>query len=60
MRELMAADPGLRAQTPEPLFRQVLSVYGAQQLTAKARQAMERAYSLDDDVESAEVAIAAP
>lgn len=59
MQELLADDPELRAQNPEPLFRQVLSVYGAQRLTAKARQVMERAYSLDDEVEPAGV-ITAP
>ncbi|MDV6373394.1 AAA domain-containing protein [Deinococcus arenicola] len=53
MRELMADDPGLRAEGTDPLFRQVLSVYGAQRLTAKTRQAMERAYALDDEVEPA-------
>ena len=59
MRELMADDPGLRAEDTDPLFRQVLSVYGAQRLTAKARQVMERAYTLVDDVEPA-VVITAP
>jgi hypothetical protein len=58
MRELMADDPGLRTEDTDPLFRQVLSVYGAQRLTAKARQAMERAYALDDEAEPAGVVTA--
>ncbi|QFP77455.1 AAA domain-containing protein [Deinococcus sp. AJ005] len=49
MRELMGDDPGLSTEDLDPLFRQVLSVYGAQRLTAKARQAMERAYALADE-----------
>ena len=57
MRQLMADDPDLCAENPELLFRQVLREYGAQRLTAKARQAMERAYTLDDETESAKVAI---
>lgn len=45
MQRLIAAEPDLGEGNPEPLFRIVLSSYGAQRLTETARTALQRAYA---------------
>ncbi len=44
MTELLRLEPELNTpEDPEPLFRRVLGVYGAQRLTLRAREALTEA-----------------